>query len=525
MPRFNRDRAKSELGWSDAKIDAYLASPQAQQDAGALAQPVAAPPAAPQGPSGGDPLGAVAGMASSALDAIGGPRTLIATGVTGLALKGLQRAVQGARTPAAAPAAPQAAAPQPIAPAAPQPVQAPSEPKPNASLVTLDAEDVAGHPEFRNYREGQQVSRKLYERVKSPELFPQPGSAAGRARASAPADATARPSVSMSTMQEAATVPNSVTISKGRAKPALKVVEGTAPGSAANRASGATPASPSTLSEAPMTGSAAGRAAFTRGTAADPADISSEGLKRHNVQIFDSETRKHVPIEDLSTGDVVKHAEDITGRLSRLRGGDKMAPVMKEQLQALAKELDYRDTLKPFSRYPDGYASESKGKVSIENMHIGHMKNAFNKLARKIGSLAPGDESLHGLVKQFQAMKDELKFRYIRDGDLNMFESPRAAGSAASRAEAEAAMGPSGTALRQKMRGLLKPGGGKAALGGLAALLGMSMLSGRAQAAGVDEDTMNELSQGLPDMFDNPDAAGALAGMRLARQHGRPTPF
>ena len=348
----------------------------------------------------------------------------------------LKRALAGRRAAPTPAAAPPAASPQPVAPAAP---------KPSASLVTLDAEDVAGHPEFRNYREGQQVSRRLYERVKSPELFPQPGSAASRAQGpvAAAADATARPSFSVSTGQEIPTVSaTGVTISKGRAKPALKVVEGGAPGSAASRASGGTPASPTTVVDEPMV---------------DP------------------------------------------NKVPKWQGGKLSEAGQRHDMQ---------------------YWSEGRGAhVDVEDMQQSHLLNAIKKLQTKLaGKSNPGETN----VRSLENMLDELKHR-VSTGAITVGDTPKAGGAAGRAARAAEAIaeadGMSGSAARRA------GGGGKAALGGLAALLGMSMLSGRARAAGADQGTLDELSQGLPDMFDNPDAAGALAGMRLARQHGRPTPF
>ena len=170
MPTFNRERAKTELGWSDQQIDAYLASPQAQQDSATASQ---AAPAAPSAGGGIDPLGAAAGMGASALEAIGGPRTLIGGGLlAGGAGYLLKRAMRGAKPQAAAPGAPPIAPPPGGPPAAPPVAPPPSSSAARGKLAvvegglpkgytTVTARDLKEHPQaLKAFKKGDPIQIK-----------------------------------------------------------------------------------------------------------------------------------------------------------------------------------------------------------------------------------------------------------------------------------------------------------------------------------------------------------------------------
>lgn len=166
MPTFNRERAKTELGWSDAQIDAYLKSDQAKQDSASVAPPS----------GGSDRMGSLAGAASAAVDAIGGPRTIVGGGLLAGAA-GVGRHLLRNR-----------GASQPPTPAAPSPAGGNQLP---AGLVRLTPEDIQTIPRFKNAKPGEVVRRVLYESARYSNA-PAPAGPFNLSRpVSAPASATA----------------------------------------------------------------------------------------------------------------------------------------------------------------------------------------------------------------------------------------------------------------------------------------------------------------------------------------------
>lgn len=110
----------------------------------------AGPPAGRQ-VSGSDPLGTLTGMASSAVEALGGPRALLIGG-GGLAGLGTLRHVLTKRSPAPVPSTPAAGGARPTAS--------------SSALVQLTEADIAQYHEFRNFQPGQEIRRASYEKVK-----------------------------------------------------------------------------------------------------------------------------------------------------------------------------------------------------------------------------------------------------------------------------------------------------------------------------------------------------------------------
>ena len=72
----------------------------------------------------------------------------------------------------------------------------------------------------------------------------------------------------------------------------------------------------------------------------------------------------------------------------------------------------------PPSRHEVQYYSESEGKfVPIEDMHISQLRNAVNKLGKK---LAASKKPSPVTEKQFEALKNEITYRAQQAGELTV---------------------------------------------------------------------------------------------------------
>lgn len=140
-------------------------------------------------------MGAAAGMGASALDAVGGPKTLLTLGGAGAGAYALKKLIGAAR--GAAPAA-STATPPPATealPPAPAPAAAPIQAAPQAAPLSktrqLSAEDIKTG-KFGSFQEGHEITRGKYEAamVKAPPA----GAAKGRtSKPKAATEASARP--------------------------------------------------------------------------------------------------------------------------------------------------------------------------------------------------------------------------------------------------------------------------------------------------------------------------------------------
>ena len=207
----------------------------------------------------------------------------------------------GRLAPQPAPVPPNGGGSVPPEAAAPATVSTtPAAPKLPASVTTVTAEDIAAHPELKNYQPGETIRRATLEDIKL-----QPGSVQPR-------------------------------VSGGPTRP-ISVIKGGKPMPA--KAPAPTPESPGAGRGASGPELVRRAEALSAEPAAPPLALVPSGAARHEVQYFSESQGKFIPIEDMP----ISHLRNAMNQLhAKLSATNHPSPVTQKQFEAIKNEVTYR---------------------------------------------------------------------------------------------------------------------------------------------------------------------------------------